>query len=66
MDKKKRQKIYDISDNLIWIGISKFSLLLQEYSKLAVNVLTSSPDSSDLMKKNFSYINLAQNDEKVG
>ena len=34
-----QQKIYDFLDNLIWIGNGKFSLLLREYSQLAVNEL---------------------------
>ena len=49
-----------------WIGNDKLSLLLPEYSQLAVNVLTSSPKISDLIKNNFFLLNLAQNDEKVG
>ena len=40
-------------DNLIWIGNGKFSLLLPEYSYLAVKVLTSSPKISDLIKNSF-------------
>ena len=39
-------------DNLFWIGNGKFSLLLQEYSQLAVNVLKTSPNLSDLIKNN--------------
>ena len=34
-----QQKIDGFLDNLIWIGNGKFSLLLREYSLLAVNVL---------------------------
>ena len=52
--KKKQEKVYNFFDNLIWIGNGKFSLLLWEYSQLAVNVLTSSPEISDLIKNNFS------------
>ena len=47
------QKIYSFWDSLIWIGYGKFSLLLPEYSQLAVSVLTSSPKISDLIKNNF-------------
>ena len=32
MQKKMQQKVYGFLDNLIWIGNSKFSLLLREYS----------------------------------
>ena len=35
-----QQKVYGFLDNLIWIDNSKFSLLLREYSQLAVNLLT--------------------------
>ena len=46
--KKIPQKIYGFLDNLIWIGKGKFSLLLREYSQLAVNVLTwTRPDIYD-------------------
>ena len=52
--KKNPKKIYDVLDNLIWIGNGKFSLLLPEYSQLAINVLTTSLEISDLIKNNFS------------
>ena len=47
------QKADGYLDNLIWIGSGKFSLLLQEYSQLAVNVLTSSSKIPDLIKNSF-------------
>ena len=47
------RKIYGFLDNLIWFGNGKFSLLLREYSELAVNMLTSSRKMWDLIKKNF-------------
>ena len=53
------------SDNYIWVGSGKLSLLLQEYSQLAVNLLTSSPKISDLSENQFFQLKLAQNDEKV-
>ena len=52
--KKKSEKIDGFLDNLIWIGNRKVSLLLWEYLRLAVNVLTKSPEISDLSKNNFS------------
>ena len=54
MENKSSKNFYRFSDTLIWIGNGKFSLLLREYSQLAVNVLTSSPKKSDLNKNNFS------------
>ena len=46
--------------------ILTFSLLLREYSELAVNVLTRSAKISYLIQKNFFKLNLAQNEEKIG
>ena len=37
---KNWQKVFGFSDNCISIGDGKFSVLLREYSKLVVNVLT--------------------------
>ena len=34
-----QQRVYGVLDHLIWSGNGKFSLLLPEYSQLAVNVL---------------------------
>ena len=47
------QKLYCFLDNLIWIGNDKLSLLLLEYKYLPVNLLSSSPQISDLIKYNF-------------
>ena len=66
MEKKRGTNTYGFWDELTWIGKSKFSLLLREYSQLEVNVLSSRPKISDLIKNNFLSLNLAQNDEKVG
>ena len=63
---KMLQKVYGFLHNLIWIGDDKFSLLLRKYSYLAVNVLSSSPKTSDLIKNKFFALILDQNDEKVG
>ena len=51
--KKNQERIYGFLDNLMSIGIGKFSLLLREYWQLAVNVLTNCPKISDLFKNNF-------------
>ena len=64
--KKMHLKTYCLLDNLIRIRNGKFSLLLHQYSYLGVNMLTSSPKISDVIKNNFFSLNLAQNDEKVG
>ena len=47
------KKLYCFLDNLIWIGNDKLSLLLLEYKYLPVNLLSSSPQISDLIKYNF-------------
>ena len=51
--KKVQQNIDGFSDNLIKVGNGKFSLLIREYSKLTVNVLSSSLKISDPIKNNF-------------
>ena len=48
-----QQKIYVFLDNLAEFGNGKFSLLIWEYSQLAVNVLSRSPKISDLIKNSF-------------
>ena len=48
-----QQKIYGFLDKLILFGSTKLSLLLREYSELGVDVLTSSPKDSNLIKNNF-------------
>ena len=44
--------IYSFLDNLAWFGNGKFSLLIREYWQLEVNVFSSSPKISDLIKNN--------------
>ena len=46
------QKIYGFWDILHKLGNGKFSLLIREYSYLAVNVLSRIPKTSDLIKNN--------------
>ena len=47
------QEIYGFLDNWAEFGTGKFSLLIRKYSQLAVDVLSSSPKISDLIKNNF-------------
>ena len=51
--KKKQQKIDSFSDNLIKVGNGKFFLLIREYSKLAVSVLSNSLKISNPIRNNF-------------
>ena len=60
------EKVFDFSDICILIGKDEFYILLRECSKLAVNVLTSTPKILDLTKNNFSWLRWPQNDEKIG
>ena len=52
MQKKVQQRFYGFLDNLAEFGNGKLSLLIREYSQLAVNVLSTSPKISDLFKNN--------------
>ena len=64
--KKIRQKIDGFSDNLIEVDHGKFSLLIREYSLLAVNVFSSSFKISDFNKNNFLKLNFTLKGEGVG
>ena len=59
------EKIDGFLDNLAEFGNGTFFLLIREYSQLAVNVSSSSPEISDLIKNNLFQLNLAQKNEKV-
>ena len=61
-----QQRFYGFLDKLAEFGNGKFSPLIREYSKLAVNVLSGTPKILDLIKKNFFELYLAQKKEKVG
>ena len=64
--KKNRENIYGFSENLISIGKCKFCKILRKYSLFAVNVLSNRPKILDLIKNKFFWLNLVQNDKKVG
>ena len=63
---KNPENNFRFPDNWIWNGSWKLSVLLPEYSYLAVNVLTGSPKILDLTKNDFFYLKVIKNDEKVG
>ena len=52
MQKPCSKKFTVFLDNLAELGNGKFSLLIREYSELAVNVLSRTPKISDLIKNN--------------
>ena len=51
--KKMLQKIQGFSNNLIYVGNGKFSVLIREYSYFGVNVLSGSPKISDPIENIF-------------
>ena len=52
-------------DNCIGIGCGKFSLLQREYLPSAVIVLTNSPTTLDITKRDIFGLNFSQSDEKT-
>ena len=58
-------KGFGFFDNFIWIGCAKFSIEWREYLSSAVNVLSDSPEISDLSQRDIFLLNWSQNDEKT-
>ena len=52
--KKKKNNVTSFSDNFIWIGSTKLSVLLREYLKSAANAFTKSSQVSHLTKSDLS------------
>ena len=50
---KNSERVFSFSDNCIWIGIVKLSLLRTQYFSSAANVLTSSPKILHVNKRDF-------------
>ena len=61
---KSSEKIFSFSDNSIWIGCGKFSLLPGKYFSSGVNVLTNGLKISDITKKNFLQLKFSQCDDQ--
>ena len=62
----KSSKIYLVfPDNYIWSGSYNLLLLERKYMWFRVNMLICSPELSNLTKNTFSWLNLAQNNEKM-
>ena len=61
-----QEKAFGFLGNWLRIRTGKLSLLLRDNSKLALNMLRSSPKISDLIRNNFCSFNLDQNAEEVG
>ena len=58
-------KDFFFSDNCIWLGIVKLSLLRTEYFSLADNVLTSSPKIWHVNKRDVFQLNWLSSDEGI-
>ena len=63
--KKKCEKAFCFSDNSIWSGSVKFSLLIREHLPSAVNVLTNSLKILHIPKRYFFQLNYIQRDQWV-
>ena len=57
---KKQEKVFRFWDNCIWIDIVKFSLLRRAYLSSALNVLTRSPKTWYVDKRDFFRLNCLQ------
>ena len=62
---KISQKIIHLSDNCIWIGCGKVSLLGREYLSWAVNVLTKLSRISHITKRDIFQVSLDNSDEEI-
>ena len=61
--KKNRKKVFCSSDDSIWIGCVKLSLLRRECLSLAVNVLTNSPKIVHITNRDFFQLNCLHKDQ---
>ena len=62
---KNQENIFCFKDNGVWTFCVKVCILRQEYVYSAVNVLTNSPNISDLTKEDFFQLNLSQTHGKM-
>ena len=53
MQEKIEKNFFCVWDNWVWIGIVKFSILRAGYFPLEAKVLISSPEISDVHKRDF-------------
>ena len=63
---KNPEKVFSFKDNGGWTCLVKASILRPEYMYSAVNVLTNSPNISDLTKADFFQLNLSEIHGKIG
>ena len=61
--KKKKENIFRFSDNCIWKGCYKLSLLRREYLLLAVNELTNSPKILHITRRDLFNMNCVHRDQ---
>ena len=62
---KNCQKVFCFSDNCIWIGTVKLPLLRRGYFSSAANVLTCSPKSLHVNKRDFFQLNFLGSDRWI-
>ena len=62
---KNSEKFFSFWDNIIWIGIVKFSLLRTGYFSSVANVLTSSPKFWHVNKRHFFEHNFLASDQWI-
>ena len=63
---KNPEKVFYLNDNGVWTCCVKVFILRPEYVYSAVNVLTNSPNISDMTKADFFQLNLSQVHGKIG
>ena len=62
---KNREKVFYFSDNCIWIGIVKLSVLRTGYFSSIANLLTSSPKTWHVKERNFFEYNFFASDHWI-
>ena len=62
---KNPENVFSFKDNGVWTCCVKVCILRPEYVYSAVNVLTNSPNISDLTKAHFFQLNLSQTHGKM-
>ena len=63
---KNPEKVFRFKDKGVWTCCVKVCILRLEYVYSAVNVLTNSPNISDLTKAGFFQLNLSEIHRRIG
>ena len=62
---KSPENVFSFKDNDVWTCCAKVCILRPEYVYSPVNVLTNSPNISDLTKADFFQLNLSETHGKM-